>query len=160
MLLLFCVFASAVYLKAQAPVYQYRPQVVQKIKTPVLQLRPDLVAEHQSNVLINGKRYMNVRVRNIGNVQAAASTLVARFHWRVDYESWSQVTKEFPWQLGLIDAGGSRTICIPVPDDIIHSNEGYGSTNVSIRLTADGPQQIAELSETNNAADLSLPILH
>ena len=129
------------------------------IKKPVL-LKPDLIVVDQiNNYRQNGRRYVAVRVKNIGNVQTATHRVELRTSWRIDYEHWTTVERFTNFRVPGLAPNAQFTIRYCIPDHEIHTNEGFGSNSVSLRFFTDRPNQISELSESNNIRTFYVPVL-
>ncbi len=86
--------------------------------------------------------------------------LKVKYSWRVDHESFTQRTLNYQYTVPGLPANGTYGIWVRIPDWEISSNEGFGSSHVSIRFDADGTNVIAESNENNNRLYTSLPILN
>jgi len=130
-----------------------------KIIKPVL-LKPDLVVEQNVQLVTqNGKRYLYTHVKNIGNYRSNANNMELRISWRVDHESFTNVSRIQNYAVKALNPGQVRTFCILVNDDDIHSNEGFGSANASFRFKVDSGQAVNESKEDNNLRYKYVPII-
>ena len=123
--------------------------------------KPDL--DILNNVVVftsGGQRKVRIYVKNIGSVRSNACNLKTTYRWRVDHESWTNMELHKNYGIRSLEPGQSTRIDMPIPDDDIQSNEGFGSNYVSISFLADSNREILELSEQNNTASKSAPILH
>lgn len=164
--LLGCLLLIAGTVSAQKVYQSYRLQPVKInpaiLKKPVL-LRADMTMVDQtlfSSNASSGARYLKVWVKNSGNLQSGATILKVKYSWRVDHESFTQRTLNYQYTVPGLPANGTYGIWVRIPDWEISSNEGFGSSHVSIRFEADGTNVIAESNEGNNRLYTSLPILH
>lgn len=160
----FCLFLlSTSSLQAQRYQKINRPIQVQPIKdrlvTPVM-LRPDLVILDQFVLTpSNGHRYIYVKVANVGNLQSAPHSVELRTSWRVDYEHWTTVERFVNFPIPKLAPGASYNIGYRIPDNEIHTNEGFGSNNISFRFFTDKPKNILESQENNNIRTFYAPVL-
>ncbi|HKK75377.1 MAG TPA: CARDB domain-containing protein [Saprospiraceae bacterium] len=138
----------------------YRPlKPNYQLRKPVL-LRPDLlIVDQVLQYRQNGKRYIAIRVANKGNLKAAPNLLELRVSWRVDYEHWSRVERFQSYLVPELAPNAQYTIRYAIPDHEIHTNEGFGSDNISLRYFADQEKRIAEQDELNNIRTFYLPVL-
>ena len=137
---------------------KYRPNIPIKVN-PYL-IKPDLTVLSNINLVTqNGKRYLYAKVKNIGGVRANGNRLQLRYSWRVDHESFTNITKTRNYNIPPLNPGQHYQLCVLIPDSEIHSNEGYGSSHASFRFHADQPNGINEIKENNNIGYISVPIL-
>lgn len=165
-ILLFFVLSLTGYASVQAQVYHptIRKAPIRKVPGPVLRkpvlLRADLVmVESMQTYQQNGIRFIAVKVKNQGNLQAAANLLELRVSWRVDYEHWSMQELFKDYIIPPLAPGAQYTIHYAIPDHQISTNEGFGSNNISFRFFADKQKKIPESVEYNNVRTYYIPVL-
>lgn len=157
--ILCCLFQVA---QAQNQPIQPRLAVQDKIKVVGLSLKPELNfnGEPQQNYRAPQTRVILVNLRNTGRVAAGNFNVEVTYNWRVDHESFTAQTLKRSQTINGLSADQQTQIEFVVPDSLIRRNAPYGSPNVNISIKIDAAGVIAEMSESNNTASLSLPIFN
>ncbi len=150
-------------LQAQSqPIQSPRLAVQNKIRVADLSLKPELNFNGEPQQLYRSpqQRVVLLTLRNTGPVIAGNFTVEVIYNWRVDHESFTAQSLKRTQTIGGLSAGKQVQVEFVVPDNLIHRNAPYGSTNVTLSFKVDATGVVAEMSENNNTASLSLPILN
>lgn len=157
---LFCCLSQ--FAQAQNQPIQPKLAIKDKIKAVDLSLKPELSYNGDPQQIYRAPqtRVVVVNLRNAGRVTAGNFTVEVTYNWRVDHESFSAQTLKRTQTINGLAADQQTQVEFVVPDNLIRRNAPYGSPNVSISIKLDASGVVAEMSEGNNAASLSLPILN
>lgn len=158
--LLYCAIQD---LQAQSqPIQSPKLAVQNKIRAVDLSLKPELNFNGEPQQLYRSpqQRVVLLTLRNTGPVVAGNFTVEVIYNWRVDHESFSAQSLKRTQNISALAAGQQVQVEFVVPDNLIHRNAPYGSPNVTLSFKVDATGIVAEMSESNNTASLSLPILN
>ncbi|AEE49104.1 CARDB domain-containing protein [Haliscomenobacter hydrossis] len=126
-----------------------------KIKTDLnFNAAPQLVAGTAQ------QRNVQVMVRNTGPITATNFVVEVTYNWRVDHESFTAQSLQRIQTVGSLAAGQQTQLQFVVPDQLIRRNAPYGSPNVNLSFKVDATGVVAESSENNNSASISIPIIN
>ena len=156
-----CQFAQAQnYRQIKRPNTRIQKIPKYKLLKPIVIMKPDLTVLNNIRLVHNnGKRYLYADVKNIGNLKSNKNSLQLRISWRVDHESFTNVERFKNYSVPYLNPGQKHTLCVLIPDNEIHSNEGYGSNSASFRFFADRSNVVSESVENNNMKYKLVPIL-
>jgi hypothetical protein len=163
LLLITLCYCAVQSLQAQnQPIQSPRLVVQPKVRAVDLSLKPELNFNGEPQQLYRSpqQRVVLLTVRNTGPVATGNFSVEVVYNWRVDHESFSAQSLKKTQNISALAAGQQVQVEFVVPDNLIHRNAPYGSANVTLSFKVDATGVVAEMSENNNTASLSLPILN
>ena len=162
--LLITLFYCAIQnLQAQSqPIQSPKLAVQSKVRAVDLSLKPELNFNGEPQQIYRSpqSRVVLLSVRNTGPIATGNFHVEVTYNWRVDHESFTAQSLKRSQNISALAAGQQVQVEFVVPDNLIHRNAPYGSTNVTLSFKVDAAGVVAEMSESNNTASLSLPIVN
>lgn len=159
--LISCGIAQVSWAQNQPPVSPQLRIDPKLLKTDI-QIKPELNfnGEPQQVNRATKPRVVRVAVRNSGAIFANNFVVEVTYNWRIDHESFTSQTLKRSQSIATLAAGQQSIVEFVVPDELIRRNAPYGTPNVSLTFKVDATGVVTEMSENNNTASFSLPILN